>query len=152
MFALLAAAVLSQATPTIALVDISAADAVYEDVSQPIVRELAGLLAKGPVNVTLVTQDSAWGCRFGPCLGALAQQHHAAIVITVDIAEAEHPVLTVAALALKGADGAPLSGRRWKTGGKKKPGKARDDFVRDVLAAAATIEPQARPLAPDSGR
>lgn len=139
MVSLLTAVLLAQATPTLALVDISAADAVYEDVSQAAVRELAELLAKGPVNVTLVTQDAARGCRFGPCLGALAKQHKAAIIITVDVAEAEHPAISVAALALRGADGVPISGRRWRSGGKKKPGKARDDFVRDVFAAVAAL-------------
>lgn len=148
MLALLAASLLGQATPTIALVDISAPDAVYEDVSQAVVRELAELLAKGPVHVSLVTQDAARGCRFGPCLGALAKQQQAAIVITVEVAEGEHPSLAVAALALRAADGTPLSGRRWKTGGKKKPGKAREAFLKDVLAAAAALPPPPAPSAP----
>ncbi|MEW6431592.1 MAG: hypothetical protein AB1730_08775 [Myxococcota bacterium] len=140
MGALLLAAVLSQAPATlkVAVVDVSAPDAIYEDVSRQLAAQVAEALTKAGVVAVRVDEDQLppGGCRFGPCLGEVAKAQGADVVVTVDAEEVDEVTSRVAVTALWGTNGEPLAGGRYVARGLRKAPRALTKFAGDAVKQA----------------
>ncbi len=160
MLGLFAALVLSQA-PKAAVIDVSAPDAVYEDVSRALAEQVSAALNAAGFEAVRVDENELpeEGCREGPCLGKVARQKQALVLVTLDATELDKKRTQVAIAALLGLNGMPLAGGRYVAKeGQKKPPKELLDFTRTVFEKArkAMEEIEAwkaahRP-APDAGR
>ncbi len=141
MGSLLLAAVLTQAPATlkVAVVDVSAPDAIYEDVSRQLAAQVAeALMRAGAVAVRVDESElPPQGCRIGPCLGEVAKQQGAHVVVALDAEEVDAETSKVAVTALWGSNGEPLAGGRYvvRLGGKVPKGLKR--FVADAVKRAA---------------
>lgn len=139
MVALLLTLALAQAPATlkVAVVDVSAPDAIYEDVSRQLALEVAQALTKGGTVAVRVDENELppEGCRVGPCLGEVAKAQGAHVVVTVDCVEVDASTTRVAVTALWGTNGEPLAGGRY-VAGQKKAAKALTQFVTDVVKQA----------------
>lgn len=149
MGALFLSLVLAQAAPAtlkVAVVDVSAPDAIYEDVSRRLAGELAEALTKAGTVAVRVDESELppEGCRIGPCLGEVAKAQGAHVVVTVDCVEVDASTSKVSVTALWGANGEPLAGGRYVANGKKKAPKGLTRFVGDVVAQATARAAKAR--------
>lgn len=138
MGALLVALVLSQAPATlkVAVVDVSAPDAIYEDVSRELASQVAEVLTKAGTVAVRVDENEAAGCRIGPCLGQVAKGQGAHVVVTVDAEEVDASTSRVAVTALWGFNGEPLAGGRYVARGLKKAPKDLTRFAAEVVKQA----------------
>lgn len=116
--------VLTQA-PTVAVIDISAEDAIYEDVSRALAQSLTEALSKGGVSAVRIEEEELppEGCRLGPCLGVVARAKGAQAVVTVDAEELSKTKTRVVVTMMRAVNGEPLAGGRYelKAGAKKAP-------------------------------
>jgi hypothetical protein len=121
VFALLALALAS--APVVVVVDVSASDAIYEDVSRGLANALVDGLNKAGLQASRVDENELpeSGCRAGPCLEEVARAHGARAVVLLDAAE-EGTKTKVSLMGLGGRDGRPLAGARYTLdrGAKKK--------------------------------
>lgn len=137
---------LLSATPTtpttapslVAVVDVSASDAVYEDVSRGLAEDVVAALAKAGLAASRVDENELppEGCRAGPCLEKVARTRQARALVIVDAKE-EGPLVEVSVMALDAADGRPLGAKRY-TAGKKAAGALR----RFSLELARALSPR----------
>lgn len=148
MLSVVAAVVLASG-PKIIVLDVSATDAIYEDVSRGLADSLVSELKSKGLDAARIDEQqmlSVEDCRGGPCLGKVARENQAHIVITLDAAELPKSKASygVAVTAMAGRNGMPLAGARYelKDGAKKKP-KGLEDFVQKLLDLAAKF-PQAK--------
>jgi hypothetical protein len=141
VFALLAVAL--AAGPTVVVVDVSASDAIYEDVSRGLADALVDALNEAGFDASRIDENELPedGCRAGPCLEQVARAHHAGAVVLLDAAEAGKKT-KVSLMGLGGRDGRPLAGTRYELDhhAKKKVLK----FITQLLKAFAPR--------PDAGR
>lgn len=143
MWALLAVA-LTAAPPglVVAVVDTSASDAIYEDVSRALAEGLVTAMKREGFSATRVDENELpqEGCRAGPCLEKVARSTHADVVVVLDAAE-ESGTTRVSVMALWGRDGRPLAAKRYQVGKRDK---------KAVAAFLAQLE-KAIPARPDAG-
>jgi hypothetical protein len=144
VLALLLLSVVSQAPAKAAVVDISAPDAIYEDVSRALADDVVFALNQaGLVAVRVEEQEVPRGCRGGPCLGKVAKAQSAQVLVTVEAEEVDGGAKSrVLVTAMRGSDGVPLAGGRYENvpGGKRAKG---------LTAFAQSVARQApRPKAP----
>jgi hypothetical protein len=136
---LLLTLVLAQAPATlkVAVVDVSAPDAIYEDVSRKLALDVAEALTKAGTVAVRVDENELPpdGCRIGPCLGEVAKSQGAHVLVTVDCVEVDASSTRVAVTALWGTNGEPLAGGRY-VAGNKKAAKALARFAADVVKQA----------------
>jgi hypothetical protein len=107
------------AGPRTAVLDASAPDAVYEDVSRGLADEVVVALEQAGFSARRVEEDELppQGCRSGPCLETVARVQKAEVLVVLDAREKGKDV-AVAVLALDGRTGRPLGGARYVAGPK----------------------------------
>lgn len=143
MFSALLLTALAQA-PTVAVIDISAEDAIYEDVSRRLAQSLTEALGQAGVSAVRVEEAELppEGCRLGPCLGVAARAREAKAVVTLDAEELSPTKTKVVVTMMRATNGEPLAGGRYelKAGAKKVPaGLTR--FLEAAKKAAAKLTP-----------
>ena len=129
MLGLLLLAVLVQSpaapSPQAAVIDVSAPDAVYEDVSRALAEQVSAALNGAGFEAVRVDENELPedGCRAGPCLAKVAKDKHAQVLVTLDATELDKKRTQVNVAALFGLNGMPLAGGRYvsKEGDKKLP-------------------------------
>ena len=124
------------ADPRVAVVDASAPDAVYEDVSRGLADEVVEALLKAGLMAHRVEEQELpeGGCRAGPCLEQVARAQKADVLVVLDAREKGRAV-AVGVLALDGRTGRPLAGQRYVAG--PKAAKALKTFSAQVARALA---------------
>jgi hypothetical protein len=109
----------------VAIIDISADDAIYEDVSRRYAQALAEALTKEGVSAVRVDESELppEGCKLGPCLGVAARAKGALTVVTLDAEELSDSKSRVVVTMMRATNGEPLAGGRYelKAGMKKLP-------------------------------
>lgn len=124
MLSVVVMTMLAQA-PTVAVIDISAEDAIYEDVSRKLAQSLSEALTKDGVTAVRVEEAELppEGCRLGPCLGVVARAKEAKAVVTLDAEELSTTKTRVVVTMMRATNGEPLAGGRYelKAGAKKAP-------------------------------
>lgn len=109
----LALLVLTQSPPAVrvAVVDTSASDAVYEDVSRGIAVQVVDALDRAGVTGVRVDESELppEGCKPGPCLAQVAKSQKAHVVVALEAEEIDKKSTRVRLAALWGYDGAPLA-------------------------------------------
>lgn len=144
MLLTLALTVMSQAPVQVAVIDISAEDAIYEDVSRRYTQSLVEALTNG--GLTAVRIDEAelppQGCRLGPCLGVAARAKGALTVVTLDAEELSETKSKVVVTMMRATNGEPLAGGRYelKAGAKKAP-KGLTAFLAQAKKAMKKVTP-----------
>lgn len=131
--------VLAQGTVRVAVLDVSAADAIYEDVSRALAEKVSDeLLKKGflskRVDESEVPVD---GCRIGPCLGVIAKSQSADVLVIVDAVEGAKGKVEVVLSAMRGRDGLPLAAGKWTTTAEGKQNKQLSKFLVATQKAVA---------------
>ncbi len=131
--------VLAQGTVRVAVLDVSAADAIYEDVSRALAEKVSDeLLKKGflskRVDESEVPID---GCRIGPCLGVIAKSQSADVLVIVDAVEGAKGKVEVVLSAMRGRDGLPLAAGKWSTTAEGKQNKQLSKFLVATQKAVA---------------
>lgn len=131
--------VLAQGTVRVAVLDVSAADAIYEDVSRALAEKVSDeLLKKGflskRVDESEVPID---GCRIGPCLGVIAKSQSADVLVIVDAVEGTKGTVEVVLSAMRGRDGLPLAAGKWTTTAEGKQNKQLSKFLVATQKAVA---------------
>lgn len=147
MLSLLLSLSLSATSWKVAVVDVSAPDAIYEDVSRGLADEVVTALnGSGDYLAARVSENDLpeGGCRAGPCLEKVAKDTHADVVVLVDCVE-NGKKIDVSVLALYGRDGRPLGGKRYVVGKKAK--KTLTAFIAQLTKAIPKPPP-----APDAGQ
>lgn len=144
MFAAVALSLLSQAPVQIAVIDISAEDAIYEDVSRRFTQSLVDALSKEGLSAVRVDESELppEGCRLGPCLGAAARAKGALTVVTLDAEEVNDVKSRVVVTMMRATNGEPLAGGRYelKAGVKKAP-RGLTAFLTQAKKAMAKVAP-----------
>lgn len=141
MLSLVAAVVFAQA-PQVAIIDISADDAIFEDVSRQYAQSLAEALSKEGVSAVRVDEAELppQGCKLGPCLGVAAREKGALAVVTLDAEEVKEGHGKVVVTMMRATNGEPLAGGRYelKKGAKKAP-KGLSQFLSAVKKAMVKV-------------
>lgn len=139
MLALALGFVLAQGTTHVAVLDVSAPDAIYEDVSRALAEQVSlELLKKGFLSKRVDESElPVQGCRIGPCLGEVAKSQSADVLLLVDATEAEKGKIDVSLSAMRGRDGLPLSVGKWSTTAEGKPNKQLSKFITAMQKAIA---------------
>jgi hypothetical protein len=136
----------------VTVIDVSDADAIYEDVSRGLAEEVVKTLAAAGLDARRVDESELpeGGCKVGPCLGQVVKEQKAHVLVALDAKELDKKKIGIGLTALW-RDGSPLSGARYtlKVGQKKVP-KELTAFATDVLARGTKKLPPA--AAPDAGR
>ena len=143
MLALLVAVSLGQAAPRVAVLDVSAPDAVYEDISRELATKVAASLTAAGFDAVRIDESQLppEGCRIGPCLGVVARAQKAKVVVIVDATELDKSRTGVGVAALWGTDGQPLATTRFvATGDKTKPAKALEHFATKLLKRVRELQ------------
>ena len=132
----------------VVVIDVSAPDAVYEDVSRALAQQVvAELLAAGLEAVRVdENQLPEEGCRIGPCLGQVAREQKAQVVVILDATEVDKKSTAVSLAAMAGRNGMPISAKRYTV----KSGKTPKELTDFVAALAKKLSPS--PPAADAGR
>lgn len=119
MGVMLLALVLSQApSVTVVVIDVSAPDAIYEDVSRGLAEQVVTALKAAGAKAERVDEGELppGGCRIGPCLGEVARARGAQVVVALDAEEVEGAKSRVAVSALASVNGEPLAAGRYLSG------------------------------------
>lgn len=144
MLAFVLVVALAQTPPTLAVIDISPEDAIYEDVSRRYTESLVEALSKEGLAAVRVDEADLppEGCRLGPCLGVAARAKGALAVVTLDAEELSDTKSRVVVTVMRATTGEPLAGGRYelKAGAKKAP-KALTAFLAQVKKAMAKLKP-----------
>lgn len=148
MLAVLVSLALSQASLKVAVLDASAPDAIYEDVSRALTQRVSDELLKRGFLSRRVDETEipprAEGCRLGPCLGIIAASQAADVLILVDATEGEKGRVEVTLSAMRGRDGLPLAAGKWSTTVDGKASKQLKKFLDATSRAAAQHVPPER--------
>jgi hypothetical protein len=143
MLAVAAALALAQ-TPLVAVIDISAEDAIYEDISRRYAQSLAEALTEAGVPAVRVDESelSPEGCRLGPCLGVAARAKGALALVTLDAEEVSETKNKVVVTMMRATNGEPLAGGRYELkAGLRKPPKGLLQFIAKVKQVSAKLAP-----------
>lgn len=126
----------------VAVIDISAEDAIYEDVSRRYAQSLVEALTKEGVTAVRIDESELppEGCRLGPCLGVAARAKGALAVVTLDAEELSQTRSKVVVTVMRATNGEPLAGGRYelKAGVKKVP-KGLVSFLAQTKKAIAKV-------------
>lgn len=135
---LLVMAALAQ-SPRVVVYDVSAPDAVYEDIARDAAKVVAGALASRGMTALRAEVESMREprCRVGPCLAKVAARHEATVLVTLDVAEAPNEMLSIACAALRATNGALLSARRWIVRAPTEKHQRLDELAKELAAALA---------------
>lgn len=138
---------LAQLPPSkVVVIDVSAPDAVYEDVSRGLAEQVVAELNGVGIQTTRIDENELpeEGCRLGPCLGVVAKSRKALVVVIVDAVELDKKGKTaVSVAAMAGFNGMPLTAKRYTTKPEAKPTPELKAFVQDLIKKLAL---------PDGGR
>jgi hypothetical protein len=128
--------------PRASVVDVSAPDAIYEDVSRGYAGDVVRALEKAGFDARRVDESELpqEGCHSGPCLAKVAKEQKADVVITLDATELEPKKNGVALAAMWGRNGEPLTVKRFTVKGAPPP-KDLSAFATDVLNALRKKQP-----------
>lgn len=133
---LLLFAALAQLPPArVVVVDVSAPDAVYEDVSRALSEQVVEQLRASGLETVRIDENELpeEGCRLGPCLGIVAKSRQAKVVVILDAVELNKKGKTqVSVAAMAGRDGMPISAKRYVVKAGAKPGPELKAFVADL--------------------
>jgi hypothetical protein len=135
-------------SPQVAIIDISAEDAIYEDVSRRFAQSLSDALTQAGVPAVRVDESELppEGCRLGPCLGVAARSKGALALVTVDAEEVSETKNKVVVTMMRATNGEPLAGGRYELrAGAKKPPKALLQFIERVKKAMTKVAPPPAP-------
>ncbi|MGV3623864.1 MAG: hypothetical protein ACO1OB_23810 [Archangium sp.] len=139
-----ALSVLSQAPVQVAVIDISAEDAIYEDVSRRFAQSLVDALKNDGITAVRIDESELppEGCRLGPCLGVAARSKNALTVVTLDAEEVNESKSKVVVTMMRATNGEPLAGGRYelKAGVKKAP-KGLTAFLGQAKKAMTKVMP-----------
>ncbi|MBL8922587.1 MAG: hypothetical protein JNJ54_27295 [Myxococcaceae bacterium] len=140
------ALVLSQAMIRVAVLDVSAPDAIYEDVSRGLAERVSDeLLKKGFFSKRVDESElPVENCRVGPCLGVIAKARGADVLLLLDATEDDKGRVAVSLSAMRGRDGLPLAVGRWTTTSEGKPNKQLTKFLEATQKAVAKHVGEAR--------
>ena len=136
----------------VVVVDVSAADAVYEDVSRALAEQVVSELTAVALEAMRIDENELpeEGCRLGPCLGVVAKARRARVVVIVDAVELDKKGKTqVSVAAMAGHNGMPISAKRYVVKGPGKIAPELKAFVKD-LANRLTPPDAGAPL--DAGK
>lgn len=142
MLPLVVALSLSQA-PQVAVIDISAPDAIYEDVSRAYAQAMADALSASGVAAVRVDEAELppEGCRLGPCLGVVARGRGAVAIVTIDAEELSETKSKVVVTAMRATNGEPLAGGRYElVAGRKKPPRGLLSFLAAVKKVMGRLQ------------
>lgn len=144
MLVAVALSLMSQAPVHVAVIDISAEDAIYEDVSRRFTQSLVEALSKEGIVAVRVDESELppEGCRLGPCLGVAARAKGALAVVTLDAEEVNESKTKVVVTMMRATNGEPLAGGRYelKAGVKKAP-KGLNAFLTQAKKAMTKVLP-----------
>lgn len=153
----MASLLVAQAPPPlvhVAIIDISADDAIYEDVSRRYAQSLVEALIKEGMNAVRVDESELppEGCKLGPCLGVAARAKGAITIITLDAEEVDDSKSKVVVTMMRATNGEPLAGGRYelKAGSKKAP-KGLTQFLaaaKKAMTKVLTAGPMGAPPVP----
>jgi hypothetical protein len=139
MLTVLASLVLSQGMIRVSVLDVSASDAIYEDVSRGLAERISdellklGFLSRRADESELPNE----GCRVGPCLAAIAKTQKADVLLLLDAVEGDKGQIQVALTAMRGRDGLPLAAGKWSTTAAGKADKRLNTFLTALKRAIA---------------
>lgn len=139
MLTLYVCALLLSQTAPVAVVDISADDAIYEDVSRGYAQALSDALKQAGVMAVRVDESELppQGCKLGPCLGEVARAKKAWAIATLDAEEVAPNKSRVVVTLMRAVNGAPLGGGRYEfVQGQKKLPRGLLDFIKQVRRLA----------------
>lgn len=141
MYGLALVALLSQTPVRVVVIDVSAPDAIYEDVSRALADQVVQAMVSAGLEAERVDERELpdEGCRIGPCLGVIGRAHKAHVVVIVDAAEVDKKRSGVSVAALYGRDGRPLAAKRYTVEGVGKAPKALGVFVAEVSREATAL-------------
>lgn len=128
---------LAQLPPSkVVVIDVSAADAVYEDVSRGLAEQVVKELNAAGLESIRIDENELpeEGCRVGPCLGVVAKSRKALVVVILDAVELDKKGKTgVAVAAMAGFNGMPLTAKRYTTKPDSKPTPELKAFTADLV-------------------
>ena len=137
MLAFIVALALSQLPPArVVVIDVSAPDAVYEDVSRALAEQVVSELKGSGLDAVRIDENELpeEGCRLGPCLGIVAKKRQAKVVVIVDAVELDKKGKTqVSVAAMAGWNGMPINAKRYTTKAEGKPAAELKAWVKDLL-------------------
>ena len=109
--------------PRVVVVDVSAPDAVYEDVSRALAEQVVAQLKTAGLDAVRIGENELpeQGCRIGPCLGQVAREQKAKVVVILDATELDKKRTRVSLAAMAGHNGMPISAKRYVAKGDKVP-------------------------------
>ncbi len=119
----------------VVVIDVSAPDAVYEDVSRGLAEQVVAALNGAGIQALRIDENELpeEGCRLGPCLGVVAKSRKALVVVIVDAVELDKKGKTgVSVAAMAGFNGMPLTAKRYTTTPDAKPTPELKAFVADL--------------------
>ncbi len=153
MLWLLLALALTADGPKVVVIDVSAPDAVYEDVSRALADEVVAALREAGMDAERIGENELpeEGCRIGPCLGVVAKQHKARVVVILDAAEVDKKHTRVSVAAMAGHNGMPINAKRYVVKAEGKAPKELAKFVGDLAAKVVPPPPKDAGVA-DAGR
>lgn len=135
-------------SPQVAVIDISAEDAIYEDVSRRFAQALSEALSQAGVPAVRVDESELppEGCRLGPCLGVAARSKGALALVTVDAEEVTESRNKVVVTMMRATNGEPLAGGRYELrAGTKRPPRGLVQFIERVKKAMLKVAPPPAP-------
>ena len=115
----------------VVVIDVSAPDAVYEDISRALTEQVVGELRSAGLEAVRVDENALpeEGCRIGPCLGVVAREQKAQVVVILDATEVDKSHTQVSVAAMAGRNGMPLTAGRYKAKNGGKPPKELTTFI-----------------------
>lgn len=139
-FWLLTLALAQLPSSKVVVIDVSAPDAVYEDVSRGLAEQVVKELGAAGLETIRIDENELpeEGCRLGPCLGTVARARRALVVVIVDAVELDKKGRTgVSVAAMAGHNGMPLTAKRYTTKPGAKPPPELKAFVADLMKKLA---------------
>ena len=111
-----------QTVSKVAVVDVSAPEAIYEDVARGLADKVVeALKATGVQAVRIDERDlPEQGCRLGPCLGVAARAKDAQVVVMFDATESKDDGATIELAALWSTNGAPVAVAKYAVAAEQK--------------------------------
>lgn len=139
MLSLVTALVLSQGMIRVSVLDVSAPDAIYEDVSRGLAERVSDELLKAGFLSRRADESElpGEGCRIGPCLAAIAQTQRADVLLLLDATEGAKGKVEVSLTAMRGRDGLPLAAGKWSTTAEGKLDKRLTKFISALQKAVS---------------
>ncbi len=131
------------ASSRVVVVDVSAPDAVYEDISRALAEQVVAELRAAGLEVMRIDENELPedGCRLGPCLGTVAKARHAKVVVILDAVELDKKGKTqVSVAAMAGRDGMPISAKRYVVKAPGKPAAELKAFAKDLARRLTPVD------------